>query len=68
MPFSPFILVMEELKFGGKLCRETASMEPAIENCNPGALYVGTATAVNFGLQVPVQGPGQPFRSNNPFD
>lgn len=47
---------------------QTASMEPAIENCNPGALYVGTATAVNFGLQVPVQGPGQPFRSNNPFD
>lgn len=47
---------------------ETASLEPAIENCNPGALYVGTAIAANFGLQVPVQGPGQPFRSSNPFD
>lgn len=47
---------------------EIASLEPALENCNPGALYVGSTTAANFGLQVPVQGPGQPFRSNNPFD
>jgi len=36
---------------------ETACLEPAIGNCHPGTLYVGSATAANLGLQVSVEGP-----------